>query len=525
MNEHDLMEALGEVSEDAIEKYALPKEERHPAAGKERISMKKNDTAKKPFHISRAGIAAAIALCVGLNAAVIYGISRMSREPAAFSPGMAPEVQELGQGSMIVDVAMPTGVQVILNNESDEELTMSHNFVVYQGEQQVAECDEIVPKNSILSPGTSYLKVLHFEQLPAGNYTLYNLSEDGTSPGAFGSTDFEITADFDSMIWIPVVTGMECQEAKEALIAAGITNIRLISQETSIEEIPKNQVRSIEVPFYPLKNPDGSEGSAQFGDGRGFWVKPDAVVTLGINGTAESPVVQLPDVTGWDYEAARQTIIALGLNIDKRSVYSSEVAKGKVISTDPEGPAEISPGEYVLVTVSMGENGGFVMPDFVGTNIQLAQATADGMKIDLEIIWADSDEPNGMVISQSANPGEEITDGTKVTLTVSAPIAEIQIFIPAGVKAGTYDLTAEDSAGNLLQTTTLVCEEETGAVGKPKFSLPLLDAENNEIHIYVKNTETGASAEVGSYIIRSDTKEHETVFEDVEAAFRQIGAM
>jgi hypothetical protein len=103
-------------------------------------------------------------------------------------------------------------------------------------------------------------------------------------------------------------------------------------------------------------------------------------------------------------------------------------------------------------------------------------------------------------------------------------MTEIQLFIPAGVKAGKYELTAKDSNDAYLETMVLDIREDNVG-GKPKFSFPQLDAESKEIHIYVNNVETGASAEVGSYIIRSDTKEYETVFEDVEAAFRQIGAM
>jgi len=63
---------------------------------KERIVM--NHTARitqTPHRVSIAGIAAAIALCVGLNAALIFGIARLKQDPNTQMPGSEPPVQEI----------------------------------------------------------------------------------------------------------------------------------------------------------------------------------------------------------------------------------------------------------------------------------------------------------------------------------------------------------------------------------------------------------------------------------------------
>jgi hypothetical protein len=232
----------------------------------------------------------------------------------------------------------------------------------------------------------------------------------------------------------------------------------------------------------------------------------------------------MPDVIGMDFDTAKVTLQKLGLKIDKRSAYSSEVPKDQIISSEPEAGTIVQSGYFVQITVSMGENGGNVVPNFVGTNIEAAKVTASGMKINLEIQQMDSDEPKGMVISQSVTPGDELTEGMTIRLYISGQMTEIQLFIPAGVKAGKYELTAKNSSGVSLAETVLDIREDN-AGGKPKFTIPLPAEGDEGIQIYVTNQQTGEKAEVGSYIIRSDSGEYETVSENVEEAFRQIGAL
>ena len=94
--------------------------------------------------------------------------------------------------------------------------------------------------------------------------------------------------------------------------------------------------------------------------------------------------VLLPDVTDWEFETAKSTIVGLGLLIDKRSSYDQTVEKGKGISTDPKGPMEVEPGTYVRVTVSLGKNKETVpVPNFINMKWDLAKTTAESMKLTL----------------------------------------------------------------------------------------------------------------------------------------------
>ena len=80
----DILDALSDLPEDYAgiatrqteSQNAVPQNAQSAQGG---IVMKTQGTAKKnqPMHIGKAGIAAAVAVCIGLNAALIYGITKM----------------------------------------------------------------------------------------------------------------------------------------------------------------------------------------------------------------------------------------------------------------------------------------------------------------------------------------------------------------------------------------------------------------------------------------------------------------
>lgn len=65
--------------------------------------------------------------------------------------------------------------------------------------------------------------------------------------------------------------------------------------------------------------------------------------------------VKIQDMTGWDYDTAKQILIELGLNIDTKREYSDDVAEGKVTRQDPSGENELSAGDTVKLYVSLGK--------------------------------------------------------------------------------------------------------------------------------------------------------------------------
>ena len=354
MNQHDLLKAIGEVSEDAVQKYALPKSRNSDAApddDEKDIVMEKNE--KRRIHFSRAGIAAAVALVLGLNAAIIYAVHRMKQDVTTVTPGASIE-----------------------------------------------------------------------------------------------------------------------QEIEEQTVSA-------------YEEIDEKD-RS----------------------------------------------VFLPDVKDWDFETAKQTILGLNLYVDKRNAYSDTVPAGRVIGTDPEGPAEMKPKSYVRVTVSLGPNIPAVpVPDFVGMTFEEAKIAADGIGIVLEL--AEGSEKELPIIYQNVKAGTEVQDGEVVTV-VTDPDAEsrksflnLTFTIPDGV-TGVYRVRMENENGETEAISSNVDAEKS-----PCINLFFSGEGTVEYKAILVNDKTGAESTIGSYLVYFDGKpdagsdaqpEIETVTDsDIIRAFEEVG--
>ena len=354
MNQHDLLKAIGEVSEDAVQKYALPKSRNSDAApddDEKDIVMEKNE--KRRIHFSRAGIAAAVALVLGLNAAIIYAVHRMKQDVTTVTPGASIE-----------------------------------------------------------------------------------------------------------------------QEIEEQTVSA-------------YEEIDEKD-RS----------------------------------------------VFLPDVKDWDFETAKQTILGLNLYVDKRNAFSDTVPAGRVIGTDPEGPAEMKPKSYVRVTVSLGPNIPAVpVPDFVGMTFEEAKIAADGIGIVLEL--AEGSEKELPIIYQNVKAGTEVQDGEVVTV-VTDPDAEsrksflnLTFTIPDGV-TGVYRVRMENENGETEAISSNVDAEKS-----PCINLFFSGEGTVEYKAILVNDKTGAESTIGSYLVYFDGKpdagsdaqpEIETVTDsDIIRAFEEVG--
>lgn len=433
MKNHDLLDAIGEVSEKTVLKYALP-DEKHIERAKDEKHMKEKETKpitqtkKKPFRIHPGAAVAAVALCIGLNAAIFYGIHKMRQTPDTFKPGMAPEVQNLDQPYMEAYEVVPTGIRITLRNDTEtDHIPYNPQYIITKDGKKVADAE--------LPPGLEYVpdiqqgksgQQLCFEQLPAGNYTLVNLEADGKTEGVLGHLDFEITSDFDSMVYIPDQTGHHIDVVNELLAKYDITVLN--RQDVLSEQYDKDiVVMMMPVPYSVSVGEDGSREEHTRTDGKGCWMKPGEQVDLYVStgkvdrGEDEENTARMPDVTGMEYETAKETLINLGFFVDKRGSYDPEVPEGKVISTDPAGPCELSLESYIRVTVSLGPNKDTLpVPNFVGMDRAMAQATAESLLFTVTMTEVEDEAPEGTVLSQSIAPQEEVSEGTNIELTVSS---------------------------------------------------------------------------------------------------------
>ncbi|MBQ5339281.1 MAG: hypothetical protein J6Z40_08970, partial [Oscillospiraceae bacterium] len=210
MNNHDLLGAVGELSEETVHKYALP-DSRNTERAKEEDIMDTStqpirQTKKKPFRINMGTAAAAVALCVGLNAAIIFGVHKMKQDAAGITSGSqmisdsemtsasqgAPIFEEPDHPYMTVMEATSTDIRVKLRNPTEEEFSFNPEFAVMDGDRIIPAANVTGQQTSLFLPKQTDIWGFTYEALADGTYLFVNLNEDGTVSDRFEPVEFGI---------------------------------------------------------------------------------------------------------------------------------------------------------------------------------------------------------------------------------------------------------------------------------------------------------------------------------------------
>ncbi len=129
--------------------------------------------------------------------------------------------------------------------------------------------------------------------------------------------------------------------------------------------------------------------------------------------------VQVPDLIGMPEAQARAAIGEAGLVVGQPEyVADPDVAKDKVISQEPNRDTFVDPGTTVTITVSTGKPLTSV-PPIIGLSRSEARAALEEANLIAVFDEVDSDEPKGQVVDVRPAVGEEVTEGTRVTVGVS----------------------------------------------------------------------------------------------------------
>ncbi|NJQ02375.1 Stk1 family PASTA domain-containing Ser/Thr kinase [Streptomyces zingiberis] len=152
--------------------------------------------------------------------------------------------------------------------------------------------------------------------------------------------------------------------------------------------------------------------------GRGERIRDRGTVTLRVSKGPD--VVEIPDLRGVPLAQARERLRELGLVpgvVDER--FDDTVARGSVISTNPESGSRRKPDSAVALTVSQGEP--VDAPDVTGeAEADARQELEDaGLKVKIAAKRVFSDEDAGTVAEQSPAGGSTLAEGDTVTLTLS----------------------------------------------------------------------------------------------------------
>ncbi|MEO3763550.1 Stk1 family PASTA domain-containing Ser/Thr kinase [Streptomyces sp. B8F3] len=131
-------------------------------------------------------------------------------------------------------------------------------------------------------------------------------------------------------------------------------------------------------------------------------------------------MVEVPELYAVPLDEAGDELSDAGLKPGvTREAFSEELPAGRVISTDPGDGEKIRAGRAVEMVVSRGAP--VEVPDVVGDdqNDAAEELREEGLTVEVATETVYSEEDAGTVAETSPEPGTELAEGDKVTLTIS----------------------------------------------------------------------------------------------------------
>ncbi|WP_394434861.1 Stk1 family PASTA domain-containing Ser/Thr kinase [Streptomyces sp. SGAir0957] len=184
-------------------------------------------------------------------------------------------------------------------------------------------------------------------------------------------------------------------------------------------------------------------------------IRDDGTVNLTVSKGPKT--VKVPDLEGTRLSTARSDLKKQGLApgmVTKE--FSEDIAKGSVISTDPEAGTTRASGSAVALVVSKGAP--VDVPDVTGESEQDAVAELEeaGLKAEIATTRVTSDEDKGDVARQSPKDGQ-LSEGDTVTLTISKGPPLIEVPDVEGMSV--------DEAHDALESAGFEVDEDRGLLG------------------------------------------------------------
>jgi serine/threonine-protein kinase len=131
-------------------------------------------------------------------------------------------------------------------------------------------------------------------------------------------------------------------------------------------------------------------------------------------------MAEIPELYAVPLDEAKDRLRDAGLKPGvTQEAFSEELPAGRVISTDPEDGEKIKAGRAVAMVVSRGEP--IEVPDVIGDDQDEAaeELREEGLAVEVAEETVYSEEDAGTVAETSPEPGAELGEGDKVTLTIS----------------------------------------------------------------------------------------------------------
>ena len=247
----------------------------------------------------------------------------------------------------------------------------------------------------------------------------------------------------------------------ESLIETGtISQVEMISVVGEKEEkvVPILRAKGLIVEIMEEESMEYDSGIVLRSDvAAGTILKEGDTVILTISTGAGA--IQIEDVTGYSYEEAKTILTQQGFLVNKSESYSDSVAKGNVISQNPEGGRSVTKGTAVALVVSLGEDKVRV-PHVIGMTLDMAknELEAAGIRVgDVEEVY-DSSEAAGRVCYQSYPVGSYIEKNVSVDLQISKGEQPSTYYYKTNIEAPSVTEAPEYKAGDVVDVSLVTAD-------------------------------------------------------------------
>jgi len=214
----------------------------------------------------------------------------------------------------------------------------------------------------------------------------------------------EETDETSKLVIIPYIIGLHQEDAVKAL-----------EEKNLVAEIHLEYVDGVEEEyvFYqrPPRNQEVPEGTTvSFSVSRGPY-----------GSSSQEKKALVPSLIGKTQAQAEKALKDVSLLMKVKEAYSSQVAKGNVISQDTSAGKEVNEGSTVTITVSSGKEPvqQVEVPDVVGMSHSAAVSLLESKGLKVAVTAVESEEPKDKVTKQSSASGSLVDAGTTITISVS----------------------------------------------------------------------------------------------------------
>ena len=164
--------------------------------------------------------------------------------------------------------------------------------------------------------------------------------------------------------------------------------------------------------------------------------------------------IAIPSLAGMSQTQAAKTVGALGLKVDvKESVFSEDVAKGKVITSDPAGGGRVEIAGTVHLIISKGKER-IQVPELAGLTIEDATTALNDAKLKVGRVTEkfSASQEAGLLIDGSPASGSDVRKDSTVDLIVSKGIEQVALT--------NYQGKTSDEAQNELTSAGLIVSSQ-----------------------------------------------------------------